>query len=447
MLPITHIASEFAPIAKVGGMGDVTYGLSMEQSRQGEKVRIILPLYSSIDIPLSRFIQLNINQTSIDIYRAKWLQFELYFIDLPEYFHRDRIYGCLDDTKRFGSFALAAAHLVKHLKAPFVHLHDWQTAIAAPLLKKWNIPTLYTIHNLFHQGTAPATLLKELGIDINTPTKNSVNFMEIGIDHATLITTVSPTYAQEILTPPLSCGLEKSLNKRKDDLHGILNGIDIETWDSRNDHLLEATYTLDTVTQMKKKNRLALQSHFGMDAPRGPLLISISRFDPQKNPELICTAMEKWVELGGQAILIGVPSNHEMELLFDKYKKRCGKSRHIHLHRDFNEKLAHLAFGGSDFILVPSLYEPCGLTQIIGMRYGTIPIVRKTGGLADTVTHNINGISFEHSTILECNKAIEQAFHLTDSKRKELLKRGMDHNWGWEFPTKKYKNLYRILAK
>ena len=198
---------------------------------------------------------------------------------------------------------------------------------------------------------------------------------------------------------------------------------------------------------MKQKNRNAIQNYFGMENPHGPLLISVSRFDPQKNPELICRGMEKWEELGGQAIMIGVPSNREMELLFEKHKKKCGSSRNIHLHRDFDERLAHLAFGAADFILVPSLYEPCGLTQIIGMRYGTIPIVRKTGGLADTVLDEINGITFKNSTFFDCNQAIEKAFHLTDSKRTGMQKRGMDHNWGWKFPTKKYKNLYTILAK
>ena len=249
MHPITHIASEFAPVAKVGGMGDVTYGLAMEQSRQGDAVRMILPLYASVDIPLSRYTSVDINQKKIDIYRAKWLQFELFFVDLPELFRRDRIYGCIDDAKRFATFAYAAAKLAIHLKAPFVHLHDWQTALATLILKQEKIPTLYTIHNLFHQGKADTALFDKLGLQNLKPKTMQCNLMQLGIDNATLISTVSPTYANEILTPPLSCGLEESLNKRKDDIHGILNGIDIESWDPKKITTLKRT---SPSTQLQK---------------------------------------------------------------------------------------------------------------------------------------------------------------------------------------------------
>lgn len=441
---IFHVTSESAHIRKVGGLGDVVHGLTNALTRLNYHTAVIIPKYPDIPLPHTKYLKLD----GVQIWTAKHEGVTFYLIENKDLFDRDRVYGYKDDLARFLFFAKAAAKFLLHMDAKIAHLHDWPTAFIAALLKNTRVKTLLTIHNLFHQGTAPQKMLSKYELEEHAEelvSLDRINFLRSGIVTADLLNTVSPTYAHEILSPPLACNLENELRERQDNLTGILNGIDTTVWNPRTDSHLETPYDSETMARGKKENRKELSHYFGMPESDAPLVAAVARFDIQKGPELIAHAIKKTREMGGQFVFIGVPSGKQMEHLLEKTKKQWGADPNVHVHDTFNERLAHLAYASADFVIIPSLFEPCGLTQLLAMRYGGIPIARNTGGLADTINDNVNGFLFDEATKPAFSEALARAFALSKTKKAEMARRGMQCNMSWDTRVPEYIALYEKL--
>ena len=381
-MKIVHIASEFAPIAKAGGLGDVVAGLSKEQRRLGHDVEVIIPKYDTItEVPEG-----------------------VTLIDLPDDFSRGQIYGEPDDIDRFTRFCEAAAD---HLDNPdIVHLHDWPTALIAKIVP---FKTVLTIHNAAYQGNG---------------------LLQTGIENANALTTVSPTYAREILTPAFGCGLEDLLKKHKP--IGILNGIDTDYWNPATDPLLPHRYTAPEGKRLCKE-ALCTELNLPKDPP---LFAAICRLVDQKGPDLLFSGFEHILNRGGTAVLLGSSPDPALE---EKFQALAHPN--MHLHFDFNESFAHRLYAGADYALIPSLFEPCGLTQLIAMRYGTVPIAHGVGGLADTVIEGETGFTFDKPEPALFNDALDRAIREKD----HLAQHGMALDVSWKKSAQEYLRVYSQL--
>lgn len=444
---ITHISSEIAPIAKAGGLGDVLYGLSKALIKNGEEVEIILPKYSHVDygplgaLPSIKVLEDGIHHTC-QMYKASLDNIPLCLIE-HAYFDRGTIYGEADDNDRFLFFSLAAMIYLQDRIQPsphVLHLHDWPAAAASFLytnvfaLKHLRIPkVILTIHNIEHQGRCNLDNLEKIGIPdlykdlIDPRDPRLVNLLKGGIESATAFTTVSPTYAAEIRTSKFAFGLEKVIETNAGKLHGILNGIDTDYWNPQTDPHITAHYDANSLKQ-KKQNR----ESFPLPLTDRPLVAVISRLAPQKGPEYILKAIPFLLEKGISVALLGEPSpetRHDFASL--------PKHPNLFTHFTFDNVLAHRTFAAADYILIPSNFEPCGLTQMIGMRYGAIPVARATGGLKDTIKHTVNGYLFHDQSdflsILE---------HVLDFPTKEMMKTAMLEDHSWKSSAQKYLKLY-----
>lgn len=473
IMEIVHVAAELAPAAKVGGLGDVIGGLTRALVDKGQKVSVILPKYNCLE--LDAFDTLELTTTSFDSYfEGKWvpnkvwkgilhnvtvLLFESY--DPYGFFERDHVYGSSDDNDRFLYFSRAVLdYLNSQKKWPdIIHVHDWHTAII-PLLKQklFESPskTLLTIHNLNYQGISGKSSIKKIGFLETDFGKGDVNLMEQGIIHADAITTVSPTYAKEILTKPGGKGLEEPLKKHSYKLHGILNGIDEVLWDPSSDPALNHHFSAADIQKEKPpfiENKEKLQHYtrhmFSLQEKKCPLVGCVTRLVPQKGPELIKMAIEWTLKNGGQFILLGAAPDPKIHQEFYQIKREVMDTQFAHIELTYNEQLSHIVYGAADLIIVPSIFEPCGLTQMIGMRYGAVPLVRKTGGLADTVFDDINGFTFEPPTESAIISCLEKAFHTWFSDHllwKKLMQKGMTSDFSWSKPSDAYISLYEKLT-
>ncbi len=490
---IVHLAAEVSPIAKVGGLADVIQGLSKEFIKLGHKVEILLPKYDTLPkyvtdqlVKTQECFTTYENNQPIEnnIWRAEIDSMNLLFIETNHpkyYFKRGKIYGCADDAERFCFFAKAALdYLLKYKPSiDVLHIHDWQAALTAPLYhasyhdQGLNIKKIIlTIHNLAYQGRISQNVLENLDIDLKKnavweKTKdlyepNTINLLRGAIECATNITTVSPTYEKEIQTPALGQGLDKILRTHRNKLQGILNGIDPLFWDPQNDPLIPSHYPakaanhndLQLIRSHKKKNREHLSYLLGMEPSDAPLIATVSRLVPQKAPDLITHSLFRTLELNGQFILLGATPNDEVEQDFLNLKQDLADNPNAAVWLNKNEAIAHLIYAAADMIIVPSIFEPCGLTQLIGMRYGSIPIIRETGGLADTVfdvDHSIrpyaqrNGYTFQDPDTTGVDSALERAFkcYVSDQKKwNQLIHNGMNADLSWNKPAQAYLKLY-----
>jgi starch synthase len=478
---IVHIGSELSPIAKVGGLGDVVFGLSKELLRQGHQVQIILPKYSSLPMESLTQVSCFLKQSfslkdgstlKVSFWKARYQDLSLILID-PEppkaLFQRDHIYGEADDIDRFLTFCfLALEYVASCITSPAIlHLHDWPAAFTACLYKElyqqvlpFKHKIILTLHNILHQGKCLPSSLKKFGIEKNTLLEDPVspeliNLLKGGICYADHVVAVSPTYAEEITTE-FGYYLEPTLLAHKKKLSGILNGIDLHYWDPSHDPLLASPYPvskdLSQIMQAKAKNRAHLTRLLPLKK-EAPLFSCITRLDFQKGPDLIAHAIPIILEQGGQCIILGKALDPKVAHQFSLLQERYAHNPHIHFHKEFNETLAHLVYAASDFIFIPSLFEPCGLTQMIGMRYYTIPIVRKTGGLADTV-HDIDdphvphekkvGICFKEFSTQAVDTALHRAFSLYADKSRliAVLKNLSLQDFSWKESVKHYLLIY-----
>jgi len=444
-MKVIHVASELHPIAKVGGLADVVYGLSKELIRKGHQVEVILPKYESLHLSHMQGLQKVKENLSFTAWQGKVETIPVTLLEIPN-ISLSRIYGEPDDPNRFITFCKAAASYMGY--ADIVHLHDWPTAVFSTLTKH---KTVLTIHNMQHQGLCDPSLLKSTGLKwsekfCDPVQKDRMNILRTGLEHADLITTVSPTYAKEILETEKGCGLQKILIKRG--VTGILNGIDTEWWDPAIDPNLAARYHPDAehlpaLLEAKKANRIHLQEKLQMAEPKGRLVSAITRLDVQKGPELIRAGIHHALQMGHQCILLGTPSTDDMRKEFTNFQKEYAADPNVHFHFEFDHALGHLLYAASDLILVPSLFEPCGLTQMLAMRYGTLPLVRKTGGLADTVTEGENGFVFETASPQEITAALDRAFACDQERWEAMVANGLKRDLSWSASAKAYIRFYR----
>jgi starch synthase len=479
---IFFVTSEAVPYAKTGGLADVAGAVPKSLRAFGHDVALILPYYlqargKSADQVVSTDIRLNIQLDGQAIPATVLRTFlpgtdvPVYLVENTEFFDREQLYGTPegdypDNDQRFVFFAKAVLEAAKALNwAPdLYHCNDWQSALVPAYLKLncgvdpfyHNSRSLLTIHNLAYQGVFPAERFPLTGLD---PAHfnwqefeffGKLNLLKGGIVFSDLLNTVSKRYAQEIQTEEFGCGLEGILASRADDLHGIINGIDYSVWNPAVDDLIPAKYDPDDLSG-KAACKRALQERCGLPLRDVPLLGLISRLDPQKGLDLVAAIMENLARLPLQFVLLGTGDQKYHDLftkLGEEYPDRFS------MNITFNNELAHQIEAGCDIYLMPSRYEPCGLNQLYSLKYGTVPVVRKTGGLADTITNctptslakeTANGFSFESFSHRALLSAIRRALKLYADKRvwRRLMRIGMMQDWSWDKSAREYLELYQ----
>jgi starch synthase len=461
---ILFIASEAFPLAKVGGLADVTSSLAVALHKLGHRPCLILPRYSGIripvqDVPRGSFCVGFLGQyEQVAVKMTKLKQgIPVYLIENDHYFGTEEIYP-RDILKRFLFFSLTIPAIISQLdlRPDIIHCHDWHTALTPLWLKKakMKIPCIFTIHNLAYQGSFDQQFLSDSNLSsiwqeyvpVGAP-RPSLNFMSQGILLADIVTTVSPAYASEMLTSEYGVGLEQLLDYRRSEFHGILNGIDYDEYNPATDPYLERNYDSTTI-EKRVDDKLTLQRISGLPQdPNIPLIGMVSRLEEQKGIDLLLRVIDQLIiETKTQLVILGQGREDYHKLLGEaalKYSDRVS----ISIAND--ERLARLIYGGSDIFLMPSRFEPCGLGQMIAMRYGAVPVVRYTGGLADTVKDvgegNGNGFVFQHYDSLEMLAAIgraEASFYRRDEWH-NLMRHNMNLDFSWRTSAKKYEEVYR----
>lgn len=483
-----HVSAEFAPIIKAGGLADVVHGLSSELVRQGHEVRVFLPFYSFVQKKLATKMQkqklviYEKNQWhNVSIHMEKLDNISLVFFEMHHqkaYFSRENIYGYEDDAQRFIFFCVACMEFLSQEKKEIdiLHLHDWHTSLCAPIVKdkrklqmKHIKSVVLTVHNFHYQGICSTDDIKNVQLDaqkylsphkMQDPSSGTplLNLLKGGITYCDAFTTVSPTYAQELLQNKHTYGLEKEIHTHKNKLHGILNGLDSTHWNPKKDLSLQKNYakeeTPEKVYLAKLENKVALLKDISIKDPHKPLFIFIGRLVVQKGIDVLEDVIEYIVKKGGNFILCGSSSHLETLETFSQLEKKEHFKDRIHIHLHHNESLVRRMYASSDFIVVPSLFEPCGLVQLIAMRYGTIPIVRKTGGLNDSVQDIAldpskgNGFVFEAFLKESIFSAIDKACNIfTHGELKKIFFQIMQLNYSWEKPAIAFTELYQSLIK
>lgn len=496
---IVHITSELAPVAKVGGLGDVLLGLSRELSWKGHDVDIILPKYDCMNSDGIRDLSVD-TQTLMSFYQGQWYantvwlgwveNLKVYFIEPhhPRYFfNRGCFYGCDDDIDRFLYFSRAALEFIykRPLNPDIIHLHDWETAVVAPLLadmyRKIGLTkprTVVTIHNMEYQGQCSEADISNIGLDgayYQDPSRmrdhrypHLLNLLKGGIVYSDFVTTVSPNYAKEVLTPEGGKGLETVLLQHQGKFKGILNGVDYSYWNPEIDPYLPAHYSPREVpTNKKDRNTLdkkgyvkkVLREKLDLSEEHRPIVGCVTRLVPQKGIDLIKYTIQQIVKKRGQFVLLGsspIPSINEE---FHKLRQQYLDHPHISLTLHHQEELAHMIYAGSDIFIVPSLFEPCGLTQMIALKYGSVPVVRNTGGLADTIVdvdtsdkpfEKRNGYAFNAPDVQSYDDVLNRSIHCwfdNQEKWRQLMVNGMQIDFSWNHPSNLYLDIYKKLIK
>jgi len=465
---ILFIASEAFPLVKVGGLADVTSSLAIALQDSGHEPCLVLPKYGSIKAPIQEIQGKGFAVSLMGYSESATLKktmlkgrIPVYLVENQRYFGTEEIYT-QDELDRFLFFSLSIPSVISQLdfRPDIIHCHDWHASLVPLGLKKAKIalPCIFTIHNLAYQGPFDQQFFLRSGlsskwqeyISLDAP-RPLLNFMSQGILLADIVTTVSPTYASEILTPQYGEGLEQLLNYRCNELYGIINGIDYDEYNPSTDPYLEKNYDSTTI-KGRIDNKLVLQKE--SDLPQNldiPLFGMVSRLDEQKGIDLLLQAIEPFIaETKAQLVILGEGREHYHKLLAEtalKYPDR------ISVIIAYDERLARLIYGGSDMFLMPSRFEPCGLGQLISMRYGAIPVVRYTGGLADTVKDiaegNGNGFVFQNYTVLEMLEAIKRAeesfYHRAEWQN--LMRHNMKLDFSWKSSARRYEEIYLLARK
>jgi len=471
------LASEAVPFAKTGGLADVAGALPAALGRLGHRVTLMVPRYRWIEVtgaPVDRVAL----QVGPDLRGAAFYEQAMdggaraILVDCPEFYDRDALYGhgnedYPDNAARFSFFARAALEFLARAgeRPSLVHAHDWQAGLAPVYLRAryWQhpvlgaMPSVFTIHNIAFQGLFPPAALPstDLGWELFTEDAleywNSVSFLKGGVNFSTMITTVSRKYASEILTPAFGFGFDGIMRRRQDDLVGIRNGIDEETWNPATDPHLPAPYSIDDLAGKRDAKRAVL-SAYGLPADAAaldrPLIGIISRMVDQKGLDLIAAVQDELPQLGATFVVLGTGAAHYQQMwegLASRHPDRIG------VVIGFDERLAHLIEGGSDIFLMPSRFEPCGLNQMYSLRYGTVPVVRATGGLDDTVrdyapkAKRANGFKFEEYLPGAMLGALRRAIETYARKDvwRALQLEGMREDFSWRSSAAEYVKVYR----
>lgn len=451
-----------APFAKTGGLADVAGALPRTLEKLDVEVRVAMPKYKQV----TTSSDYHITGISRDIDIAHiGRKIQVYLIKNDAYFNRDGLYGdaygdYVDNLERFSFYCRRSLELLKetNYKPDIIHCHDWQTALIPVYLKnRYNkdnfyksIKTLFTIHNLAYQGLFSKDAYPRLGLDWSLfgieglEFYGKINILKGGLLSSGLLNTVSQTYCQEIQTKEFGCGLEGVLKKRKKDLFGILNGLDYEYWNPQKDGYIYKRYTPKELED-KYFNKQSLEKEYGLSAAEDvPLLGMVSRLTQQKGLDLIVRSIEDLIaQTRFKIIILGCGEAKYQNMLKDMARRF---PQYVSAHIRFDEPLAHKIYAGADIFLVPSRYEPCGLGQMIALKYGTLPLVFKTGGLADTVNED-NGFIFDRYTKEAFVEAVKKAIAAYKNKMKwrSLVRKAFTYNFSWEESAKKYVGLYKKL--
>jgi len=473
MKNVLHVSAEVSPFAKVGGLADVVGALPNEVKRlKNVDVRVILPLYKSIKdkyqdslTEVNNFnLEIEFEEQYVGIKSLKKGNILYYFIDNEFYFgSRENIYNYGDEIKRFAYFQLAVLESLDYLDfdVDVIHVHDWHTAMIPLLLKTrysdLKIKTVLSLHNLQYQGVFPLKDYTIFGMEYDSRFEfgGNLNFLKAGIVTADIITTVSPNYAQEILTDYYGYGMQNLLIQRGSDLIGILNGVDYKVFSPEKDKLIKHKYNIENYIEGKLKNKIALFKELKLSFPNErPLISVISRLVNQKGIDLIQRVIEEIIETEDISFVVLGSGEDIYEQYFKKLEEKHPDKVKIHL--GYSEKLAHLIYAASDMFLMPSKFEPCGLGQIIALKYGTIPIVRETGGLVDTIEpyneyeKKGNGFSFANFNAHDMMHTIRYALHIFNFDQiswHNLIENAMKSDFSWEKSAKAYKNIYQDLTR
>lgn len=485
-MKIAIAATEVAPYAKTGGLADVIGSLPKALEKLGCEVKVFMPKYSLIDENKHKLtydssigempIRVNGHARSVHVQKSRIIgsDVDIYFIDCPHYFYRRHIYTMdPDEDERFILFCKAVIETLQRLQwAPdVIHCNDWQTGLIPVFIKdnySWDrmfdkTAALMSIHNIAYQGrfskqTIFKAELKERLYFPGGPLEfyDTFSFLKTGIVFSDVISTVSDTYAHEILRSEYGLGMEKELWPRKDDLFGVLNGADYDHWNPENDTHIPFHYSQsDLSNKVKNKEYLIQQTHLPFD-PEKPLIGIVSRLVAQKGFDLVAEAINELIFLDAQWVILG-SGEDKYEEMFAILSRSIPQK--IWAYIGFNNELAHLIEAGADMFLMPSRYEPCGLNQIYSLKYGTVPIVRKTGGLADTVQdwHEFkargeeigDGFSFNDATGYALHTTVRRAVETFHDKPtwKKIQLNGMKRDYSWTVSAKKYVALYERAIK
>ncbi len=460
-MKVAIVSPEVAPFSKTGGLADVAGSLGRFLGALGAEAMTVSPLYRSAAamvverLPLRLRVPLGARTADCAVARSG----PHYFIECDEFFGRDGLYGTPDgdypdNPARFILFSRAALELLIELGAPdVIHSHDWQGGLIPAYLKtvySTRFPgtaAVFTVHNLAYQGNFPPDVMALTGMDVRhfnwreLEFYGRVSFLKAGLVFADLVTTVSPSYAREIITEELGCGLHGVLRERGRAFSGILNGVDYSEWNPETDPLIAANYSADSLEGLARC-KAALQERCGLPVrPRIPLAGVMGRLAEQKGIGLLLQAAEGLVGQGLQVVILGSGERRLQEAvlgLASRYPGRFSASV------SFDGRFAHQIEAGCDLLLVPSLYEPCGLSHIQGLRYGTVPVVRATGGLADTVEDGITGFAFREYAAEAFLSAVRRALAAYGEPAgwRRIVRAGMALDFGWEASARRYLEAY-----
>ncbi len=474
-MKVLYVTSEAAPFAKTGGLADVAGSLPDALNARGVSTRVILPLYECIGEEWRRemtFLEnfdvtLGWRRQYCGVFQLKRGKTVFYFVDNEYYFKRERLYGHFDDGERFAFFSRAVAELVSRLdwRPDVLSCNDWQTALVPVYMKELygsspefsSIKTVFTIHNIEYQGRYSKDILGDVfGLpshwftDGTLEYRDDVSLMKGALLTADYVTTVSPTYAEELKYPYFAYGMDGVIRSISDHFCGILNGIDTVGYDPETDSMIAANYTAADPAG-KAKCKADLQRMLGLsEEPNTPIVACVGRLVAHKGMDLVLARMDAMMGLGVQFIILGT-GEHGYEQFFRAAQQRY--PGRISACITFSEQLAHKIYAGADLFLMPSQKEPCGLSQMIAMRYGTVPVVRETGGLKDSVPPNGvpggRGFTFANYNADEMTDAIYRATRLYWDSREDwdnLVKYDMEGDYGWPASALEYRRLYGLVT-
>lgn len=458
-MKIALFASEVVPFAKTGGLADVCGTLPQALKALGEDVVIIMPKYKGVEAP-----EFKLKKVASGVFCSAILGLPTYFIENDTFYNRDGLYGTKigdypDNLERFSYFCKRGLEVLREInfRPDVVHCHDWQTALIIVYLKTLfhkdsffaGTKALFTLHNMGYQGIFPKEGFAKLGLDKNLFSPQGleyfgkINLLKGGILFADAVNTVSVRYSEEIQTKEYGFGLEGVLRERKNVLFGILNGLDYSAWNPGTDQCISRKFSSKN-PEDKYANKDALQKLCSLPVKRDvPVFGIVSRLASQKGFDILAEAMEEFCSLGAQMVILGTGDlkyHTILEVISKKYPAV------VSLNERFDDPLAHKIYAGSDIFVMPSHYEPCGLGQMISLRYGTLPIVFKTGGLADTVNERV-GFVFEKYSRGEFMKAVRRALtaYKDTAHWRQMMINAMQCDFSWEESAKKYVQLFRKM--
>ena len=486
---IVQVASECAPVIKSGGLGDVVFGLSRGLENQGHAVDVILPKYDCMRYDHISGLHQAYDDLSVPwgngsirctVLGGKVHGLNCFFIEPhsnENFFNRGKYYGDNDDNLRFAFFSRAVLeYMCMHNKRPeIIHCHDWQTGLLPVMLfEQYKYRGMdgqrvcYTIHNFKHQGGGSvgilgATQLNNEGYYLSpdrlkdSSIPNHINFMKAGIVYSNAVNTVSPHHAWEARFSNEGYGLGHTLAVHQDKFKGILNGLDYEVWNPEVDEHISMLFGPDDF-ELKDLNKKGLRERLWLEEKDRPIIAYIGRLDDQKGVGLVLHALEYALRRSAQFVLLGSATSDHLKNLFWQTKNRLNDHPDVHLELSFNEELSHLIYAGADMMVVPSNYEPCGLTQMISLKYGTVPIVRGVGGLVNTVfdydndenhlPEERNGFVFHQTDPGALESAMHRSLELWYTDRQAFNKlaiQGMRCDYSWRKPVEQYIEVYETI--